>query len=97
MIVSPRRCVYSFLWQVGGSQWAGGTGGSNTAGLGGRGGPYRLDKGHNVHQVPDHMKEMSEEARAKARAMAQEALKERLSSLGMSFEEDKMYSNIYEV
>ena len=30
---------------------AGGTGGSNTAGLGGRGGPYRLDKGHKVHQV----------------------------------------------
>jgi von Willebrand factor A domain-containing protein 8 len=26
---------------VGGNQWAGGTGGSDTAGLGGRGGPYR--------------------------------------------------------
>lgn len=37
--------------QVGGSIWAGGTGGSNTAGLGGRGGPYRLDKGHPVHQA----------------------------------------------
>jgi hypothetical protein len=30
---------------VGGNQWAGGTGGSNTAGLGGRGGPFRLDRG----------------------------------------------------
>ena len=39
------------MLQVGGSTWAGGTGGSNTAGLGGRGGPYRLDKGHAVHQV----------------------------------------------
>jgi len=29
---------------VGGNTWAGGTGGSNTAGLGGRGGPYRLDR-----------------------------------------------------
>ena len=29
---------------VGGNTWAGGTGGSDT-GLGGRGGPYRLDKG----------------------------------------------------
>lgn len=37
---------------VGGNTWAGGTGGSDTAGLGGRGGPYRLDKGHHVHQVP---------------------------------------------
>ena len=36
---------------VGGNQWAGGTGGRDTAGLGGRGGPYRLDAGHDVHQV----------------------------------------------
>jgi von Willebrand factor A domain-containing protein 8 len=36
---------------VGGNQWAGGTGGRDTAGLGGRGGPYRLDAGHTVHQV----------------------------------------------
>ncbi|WAR13926.1 VWA8-like protein [Mya arenaria] len=37
---------------VGGNTWAGGTGGSNTAGLGGFGGPYRLDAGHDVTQVP---------------------------------------------
>lgn len=36
---------------VGGNTWAGGTGGRDTAGLGGRGGPYRLDAGHAVHQV----------------------------------------------
>lgn len=30
---------------VGGNTWAGGTGGRDTAGLGGKGGPYRLDKG----------------------------------------------------
>lgn len=36
---------------VGGNTWAGGTGGSDTAGLGGRGGPYRLDSGNPVHQV----------------------------------------------
>ena len=29
---------------VGGNTWAGGTGGRDTAGLGGKGGPYRLDK-----------------------------------------------------
>ena len=31
---------------VGGNTWAGGTGGRDTAGLGGKGGPYRLDAGH---------------------------------------------------
>ena len=36
---------------VGGNTWAGGTGGRDTAGLGGKGGPYRLDKGHRIHQV----------------------------------------------
>lgn len=36
---------------VGGNTWAGGTGGRDTAGLGGKGGPYRLDAGHKVHQV----------------------------------------------
>ena len=33
---------------VGGNTWAGGTGGRDTAGLGGKGGPYRLDAGHQV-------------------------------------------------
>lgn len=36
---------------MGGNTWAGGTGGRDTAGLGGKGGPYRLDAGHDVHQV----------------------------------------------
>lgn len=38
---------------VGGNTWAGGTGGRDTAGLGGKGGPYRLDAGHTVHQVSE--------------------------------------------
>lgn len=36
---------------VGGNTWAGGTGGRDTAGLGGKGGPYRLDAKHKVFQV----------------------------------------------
>ena len=36
---------------VGGNQWAGGTGGSDTAGLGGRGGPYRLDRGTSAFSI----------------------------------------------
>lgn len=35
----------------------GGTGGYNTAGLGGIGGPFRLDAGHDVHQMPDFAKQ----------------------------------------
>lgn len=42
---------------VGGNTWAGGTGGRDTAGLGGKGGPYRLDAGHDIHQIPDWEKE----------------------------------------
>ena len=41
---------------VGGNTWAGGTGGRDTAGLGGKGGPYRLSKGHAIHQISDEEK-----------------------------------------
>lgn len=41
---------------MGGNTWAGGTGGRDTAGLGGKGGPYRLDTGHNVYQLSDEEK-----------------------------------------
>lgn len=57
---------------TGGNTWAGGTGGSDTAGLGGRGGPYRLDAGHHVTQVDEAEKmDVSDEARRAAKAMAQ--------------------------
>lgn len=70
---------------VGGNTWAGGTGGSSTAGLGGRHGPYRLDLGHNVHQVPDEAKVWTDpEAERRARSMAAEALKARLEEIRMA-------------
>jgi hypothetical protein len=76
----------------GGNTWAGGTGGSDTAGLGGRGGPYRLDKGHKVHQVSEAKKnEVSEEAKAKAREMAEEALKAKLDDIEMTGGEWEAY------
>jgi len=66
---------------VGGNTWAGGTGGRDTAGLGGVGGPYRLDKGHTVYQVSDEEKaKVSEQVLKAAREMAQEALKRRLKA-----------------
>lgn len=82
---------------VGGNTWAGGTGGSDTAGLGGRGGPYRLDKGHPVHQVSQAKKdEVSAETRAKAQAMAQEALASKLEEIDMSEREWETYQRYFD-
>lgn len=70
---------------VGGNQWAGGTGGRDTAGLGGKGGPYRLDAGHKVYQVSQVEKDaVPEEVRKAAREMAEKAFKERLKEIDMS-------------
>ncbi|KAK5860620.1 hypothetical protein PBY51_022082 [Eleginops maclovinus] len=63
---------------VGGNQWAGGTGGRDTAGLGGKGGPYRLDAGHKVYQVSQAEKDaVPEDVRKAAREMGEKAFKER--------------------
>ena len=81
---------------VGGNTWAGGTGGSNTAGLGGRGGPYRLDGGHPVHQVTQDLKdEVSDEARAQARAMAEAAFQQRLDDIEMGTAENEAYQSYF--
>ncbi|XP_077393200.1 von Willebrand factor A domain-containing protein 8 isoform X1 [Festucalex cinctus] len=70
---------------VGGNQWAGGTGGRDTAGLGGKGGPYRLDAGHKVFQVSQAEKDaVPEEVRRAAREMAEKAFKDRLKEINMS-------------
>ncbi|XP_035531833.1 von Willebrand factor A domain-containing protein 8-like [Morone saxatilis] len=70
---------------VGGNQWAGGTGGRDTAGLGGKGGPYRLDAGHKVYQVSQAEKDaVPDEVRRAAREMGEKAFKERLKEINMS-------------
>ncbi|XP_074550636.1 von Willebrand factor A domain-containing protein 8 [Halichoeres trimaculatus] len=70
---------------VGGNQWAGGTGGRDTAGLGGKGGPYRLDAGHKVYQISQAEKDaVPEEVRRAAREMGEKAFKERLKEINMS-------------
>ena len=80
---------------MGGSNWAGGTGGSNTAGLGGRGGPWRLDRGHKVHQVSDAAKaEVSEESQKLAREMAEEALRQKLKDIEMGEGEFALYEDL---
>ncbi|XP_068602140.1 von Willebrand factor A domain-containing protein 8 [Brachionichthys hirsutus] len=70
---------------VGGNMWAGGTGGRDTAGLGGKGGPYRLDAGHKVFQVSQAEKDaVPEDVRRAAREMADQAFKARLKEIEMS-------------
>uniref|UniRef100_A0A0P6CK90 von Willebrand factor A domain-containing protein 8 n=1 Tax=Daphnia magna TaxID=35525 RepID=A0A0P6CK90_9CRUS len=77
---------------VGGNTWAGGTGGRDTAGLGGRGGPYRLDAGHDVHQVSDEDKAaVPEEIQRAAREMGKKAYQERLKQIRMDPVDAELY------
>jgi hypothetical protein len=68
-------------------------GGRDTAGLGGVGGPYRLDGGNPVHQVSDEAKAaVPLEVQKAAREMAQKAFKQRMKEIQMS----EYDANIYE-
>ncbi|KAG7308434.1 hypothetical protein JYU34_005640 [Plutella xylostella] len=81
---------------VGGNTWAGGTGGRDTAGLGGKGGPYRLDKGHDVHQLSDAEKDdIPEHVKKAARDMNRKAFEERLKEINMSEYDAKLYEQFY--
>lgn len=80
---------------VGGNMWAGGTGGRDTAGLGGLGGPYRLDAGHHVHQVPEQAKAtLPEHIKQAARGMNRKTFEERLRQIQMSEHDAKLYQQI---
>ncbi|XP_069941398.1 von Willebrand factor A domain-containing protein 8 isoform X2 [Cherax quadricarinatus] len=80
---------------IGGNTWAGGTGGRDTAGLGGKGGPYRLDAGHDVHQLSEAEKDaVPAEVRRAAREMAQKAFKERLREIRMSEYDASLYEKL---
>lgn len=77
---------------VGGNTWAGGTGGRDTAGLGGKGGPYRLDKGHKVHQLSDEEKnDIPEHVKEAAKAMNRKAFEEKLKEIKMSGYDHNIY------
>lgn len=79
----------------GGNTWAGGTGGTDTAGLGGIIGPYRLDKGHQIHQVsPEEKKQVPKHIAEEAKRMGQEALRERLAAIGMSESDYASYQRL---
>ncbi|XP_055526444.1 von Willebrand factor A domain-containing protein 8 [Wyeomyia smithii] len=77
---------------VGGNTWAGGTGGRDTAGLGGKGGPYRLDAGHKVHQLSDAEKDdIPEHVKLAAREMNRKAFEQKLKEIHMSQYDHKVY------
>ncbi|XP_031637278.1 von Willebrand factor A domain-containing protein 8 [Contarinia nasturtii] len=77
---------------VGGNTWAGGTGGRDTAGLGGKGGPYRLDKGHKVHQLSDEEKnDVPEYVKKAAREMNRKAFADKLKEIKMSSYDHQIY------
>uniref|UniRef100_A0A914H1R8 VWFA domain-containing protein n=1 Tax=Globodera rostochiensis TaxID=31243 RepID=A0A914H1R8_GLORO len=90
---------------VGGNTWAGGTGGRwfinsisfwyNTAGLGGVGGPFRLDAGHAVHQLPDSAKEqVPDHIRKKAREIGRQEYAKRLKEIDMGEHDAAAYQEL---
>ncbi|KAI0074593.1 hypothetical protein K474DRAFT_1709721 [Panus rudis PR-1116 ss-1] len=81
----------------GGNRWAGGTGGRDTAGMGGRGGYMRLYKGHDIKQITDHLKnDVPDHIQEKAREMARQELARRLEELNMNMGEAKGYGKLLE-
>ncbi|KAL7742632.1 hypothetical protein ACLKA6_002000 [Drosophila palustris] len=82
---------------VGGNTWAGGSGGRDTAGLGGKGGPFRLDKGHRVHQLSDEEKaDVPEEIKRAAREMNRKAFNQKLHEIKMSAHDHQLYAQFSE-
>lgn len=77
---------------TGGNKWKGGTGGRDTAGLGGRGGYERYFAGHEIKQVNDELKkDVPDHIKQQARAMAQKALAEKLADQGLTAHEGATY------
>jgi len=63
-----------------------GAGGRDTAGLGGKGGPYRLDAGHKVYQISQAEKDaVPDEVKRAAHEMGEKAFKQRYTHLSLSF------------
>ncbi|GAA5867426.1 hypothetical protein JCM1840_002135 [Sporobolomyces johnsonii] len=81
----------------GGNTWAGGTGGRDTAGLGGRGGYMRLFKGHDVKQIPDSLKaDVPDEIKDRARDMARKELADKLKEIDLSSAQSQIYSRFHD-
>jgi hypothetical protein len=81
---------------VGGNTYKGGSGGRDTAGMGGIGGPYRVNSGHPVHQMEGIANVKISEASAQAALeMKIKLLQEQLDSINMSETDFDLYQEIY--
>eukprot|EP01114_Cavostelium_apophysatum_P013070 TRINITY_DN3086_c0_g1_i2.p1 TRINITY_DN3086_c0_g1~~TRINITY_DN3086_c0_g1_i2.p1 ORF type:complete len:1142 (-),score=300.99 TRINITY_DN3086_c0_g1_i2:601-3708(-) len=77
---------------VGGNTFQGGSGGRSTAGLGGKGGPFRKASGHKVEQISEEEKrEIHEQILAEAREMSKKALQQKLKEIEMNEPDSAMY------
>lgn len=64
------------------------------SGLGGKGGPYRLDAGHDVHQLSDEEKNsVPEEVQRAAREMGKREFQKRLKEIQMSEYDSERYDS----
>lgn len=91
----PKEGEHDDKEHFGGNRWAGGTGGSSTAGMGGRGGYKRFYKGGNIKQVSDELKKrVPDEIKERAREMARQELERRLEELDMSSMDAKEYGGL---
>ncbi|KAG7095577.1 hypothetical protein E1B28_006310 [Marasmius oreades] len=91
----PKEGVHDDKQHQGGNKYAGGTGGRDTAGIGGRGGYKRFYKGGNIAQIPNALKQqVPEEIQEKAREMARQELKRRLEELDMTHSQAKGYGEL---
>eukprot|EP00434_Breviolum_minutum_P034880 symbB.v1.2.030877.t1/scaffold3524.1/size54796/2 len=80
---------------IGEGPWDGGSGGTGTAGIGGRAGPYRLDVGQELVMLTEEQKkEVPEEWHKKAQQMADEAYAHRLKELQMSGHDEQEYGRL---
>ncbi|KAK6061171.1 hypothetical protein COOONC_01162 [Cooperia oncophora] len=80
----------------GGDTWFGGTGGYNTAGLGGVGGPFRVDAGHDVHQMPESAKkQVPDYILKKAREIAKSEYQKKLKEIAMSEYDADAYNKLW--
>ncbi|KAK2460039.1 hypothetical protein APHAL10511_007962 [Amanita phalloides] len=92
---TPKEGDHDNKEHFGGNRWAGGTGGRDTAGLGGRGGYKRFYKGGNIKQVSDELKQnVPDEIKERAREMARQELQRRLEELDMSDMEARGYGEL---
>ncbi|CAJ1380979.1 unnamed protein product [Effrenium voratum] len=94
---APRAGNWDGRQHIGEGPWDGGSGGTGTAGIGGRAGPYRLDVGQELVMLSEDQKtEVPEEWHKKAQQMADEAYANRLRELKMSAHDEQEYRRLRE-